>query len=205
MELALDAVRAARNLSLPEVSGRLAEPPFYPDVWPGEHYRLLAGIVQVLKPQNVVEIGTGSGLSALSLKKCLPVGGKVTTFDLIPWTMFPGSVLREGDFFGPDGLVQHCADLRDPRQMENYRDVVQRADLLFIDAAKDGRMESVLMENLVGIGLPRCPILVFDDTRLWNMLAFWRGLSLPKLDLTSFGHWSGTGLAEWVPTKPGGQ
>jgi hypothetical protein len=29
------------------------------------------------------------------------------------------------------------------------------------------------------------------------MLDIWYNLDKPKLDLTSFGHWSGTGLVEW--------
>lgn len=49
--------------------------------------------------------------------------------------------------------------------------------------------------------LPGQPILVFDDIRAWNMLAIWREIRMPKLDLTSFGHWSGTGLVDW--TEPG--
>lgn len=38
---------------------------------------------------------------------------------------------------------------------------------------------------------------LFDDIRVWNMLAIWRGIRRPKLDLTSFGHWSGTGLVDY--------
>jgi hypothetical protein len=29
------------------------------------------------------------------------------------------------------------------------------------------------------------------------MLGVWRGIARPKLDLTSFGHGSGTGLVRW--------
>ena len=38
---------------------------------------------------------------------------------------------------------------------------------------------------------------MFDDIRLLNMIEQWRALPRPKLDLTSFGHWSGTGLVDW--------
>jgi hypothetical protein len=38
---------------------------------------------------------------------------------------------------------------------------------------------------------------MFDDTRVLNMIEIWRRLNRPKLDLTSFGHWSGTGLVDW--------
>jgi hypothetical protein len=33
---------------------------------------------------------------------------------------------------------------------------------------------------------------------MMNMIGIWRGIRHPKLDLTSFGHWSGTGLVEWI-------
>lgn len=38
----------------------------------------------------------------------------------------------------------------------------------------------------------------FDDIRLWNMLRIWREIRLPKMDMTSFGPWCGTGLCEWT-------
>ena len=47
----------------------------------------------------------------------------------------------------------------------------------------------------------RPPIGVFDDIRQWTMLAIWRAVQRPKLDLTSFGHWSGTGLIDWQPVE----
>jgi hypothetical protein len=40
--------------------------------------------------------------------------------------------------------------------------------------------------------------LVFDDIRIWNMLRIWREIVRPKLDLTSFGHWTGTGIVDWT-------
>ena len=43
-------------------------------------------------------------------------------------------------------------------------------------------------------------LILLDDIRLWKMLKIWREISMPKLDLTSFGHWSGTGI---VQSKPG--
>ncbi len=38
---------------------------------------------------------------------------------------------------------------------------------------------------------------MFDDIRLMNMVEIWNNLAKPKLDLTSFGHWAGTGLVSW--------
>jgi len=68
------------------------------NVWPGEHYRLLAAVVLVLKPEFIVEIGTATGASCLSMKKYLSHGGKITTHDVIPWNKYPGSGLKCTDF-----------------------------------------------------------------------------------------------------------
>ena len=41
------------------------------------------------------------------------------------------------------------------------------------------------------------PIILVDDIRLPNMLATWRSIPLAKMDITSIGHWSGTGIIDW--------
>ena len=76
---------------------------------------------------------------------------------------------------------------------------LRSADLFFIDAAKDGVMEHHFIKNLKAIGLKPNAVVLFDDIRLWNMLDIWRSIDFPKLDLTSFGHWSGTGVVQWNP------
>ena len=74
---------------------------------------------------------------------------------------------------------------------------IKAADIIFVDGPKDGRFEQVFLDRLAELHLPKCPLLILDDIRLWNMLAIWRDIRRPKLDLTSFGHWSGTGIVEW--------
>lgn len=196
LELALAAVAAARTVSLDEVDARRPATSFFPNVWPGEHYKLLAGLVVAMQPRRIVEIGTAAGTSALTLLKYLPPAGRVDTFDVVPWTGFPGSYLTVTDF--ADGrLVQHVADLTDAAVFERHRARLAAAELIFVDAQKDGRMEQVFIDRFRTVDFAAPPIVVFDDIRLWNMLRIWRQLDLPKLDLTSFGHWSGTGLVDW--------
>ena len=36
-------------------------------------------------------------------------------------------------------------------------------------------------------------LLVFDDMCFVNMIDFWKSISSPKLDVTPFGYWNGTG------------
>src|SRR5262245_3665517 len=101
-DIALSAIACARHTDLQDVTRRLETRLRYPDeainVWPGEHYRLLAALVETLKPQIVIEIGTAEGISALSLRKYLPPEGKVITFDIVPWADYPRTCLQESDF-----------------------------------------------------------------------------------------------------------
>ena len=194
----LDAAQAARGADLSAVSSRIRSGPRYTDVWPGEHYKLLAGLVEVLQPRLVIEIGTATGLSALTLLEKLPAEGRVVTFDVVPWQQYPGAVLRADDF-AVGRLVQHIADLVDPAVSAAHRELLESADLIFMDAAKDGEMERSFIALFESLRFKGTPVALYDDIRLWNMLDIWRGIQRPKLDLTSFGHWSGTGLVDYAP------
>lgn len=194
--IALDAVQAARGVDLSAIGARIASGPRYTDVWPGEHYKLLAGLVEALKPRVVIEIGTATGMSALTLLERLPPESKVVTFDVVPWPQIPGAVLRPEDMV-PGRLEQYVADLADPTVATVHRELLQSADLIFMDAAKDGQMERQFLSLFDSLAFENAPIAVFDDIRVWNMLDIWRGIRRPKLDLTSFGHWSGTGLVDY--------
>jgi predicted O-methyltransferase YrrM len=194
LDVALQAVALARSVDLTWLSERGSDD--FPDVWPGEHYKLLAALVSVLDPKTVVEIGTATGLSALAIKSALPADGKITTFDIIPWRAYPGVVLKDEDL--KDGrLEQRLEDLSTPAGWTANADLLRKADLIFVDAKHDGAQERGFVRGFEEVGLANAPIVVFDDIRVWGMLAFWHELDRPKLDLTSFGHWSGTGLADY--------
>jgi len=194
---ALESIENAREISLNDISARMKGPPYFPNIWPREHYRLLAGLVSVLNPRTVIEIGTGSGLSALSMKKYLPQESKIATFDIIIWKSLPDTCLREDDF--SDGrLIQYIDDLSNPSIVPKYRRLLEEANVIFVDAAKNGIMEKMLLDNFRTIFFRKKSLIIYDDIRVWNMLKIWRDISLPKLDLTSFGHWSGTGIVEWT-------
>ncbi len=62
---------------------------------------------------------------------------------------------------------------------------------------EQGRVRQVLHDIFATLNLPAHALVVFDDIRVMNMVATWRRIARPKLDLTSFGHWSGTGLIDW--------
>ena len=198
LDIALQVAQRARTIDLKAVSDRIPAGQIrYPDIWPGEHYRLLAAVVVCLRPRTVIETGTAEGLSALTMTELLPPRGRVTTFDLIPLNKYPETRLTAADF--ADGrLVQHIDDLSNPAVFTRHAELLRTAEVVFLDAAKDGRLEQVLLDHFSGLRFEKPPLFILDDIRLWNMLAIWRGIESPKLVLTSFGHWSGTGFVEWA-------
>ncbi len=194
LDVGLQAAQSARSVDLDWLSDRASHR--YPDVWPGEHYKLLSALVEVLSPKTVIEIGTATGMSALAMKAALPQDGKITTFDLLPWREHPETVLRDEDF--ADGrLQQRPDDLSTPVGWRANAELLRQAELIFVDAKHDGVQEREFVRGFDEVGLAGGPIVLFDDIRVWGMLAFWHDLDRPKLDLTSFGHWSGTGLVDY--------
>jgi predicted O-methyltransferase YrrM len=197
LNISIEAIRLARNIDLSDIIKRVNGPSCCTDIiWPGEHYKLLAAIVSVLKPKLVVEIGTYSGESALSMLKTLPLDSKLVTFDIIPWDGIPNTFLKVEDF--SNGRMEQCiGDLANPSFFSKNKALLKESDIIFIDGPKNISFEKAFLKNISELEFDNPPLLIFDDIRLWNMLGIWRDIKKPKLDLTSFGHWTGTGLVDW--------
>ena len=195
-KLGLQFVNQAFDIDLKDISARIPKQEVnYIDIYPGEHYNLLAAMVHILQPKTIIELGTHLGYSALCMKKYLPPGGKIFTFDVIPWKEFGNTILKENDF--DKQLIQCVDDITNETIFQKYKPVLEEAEIIFMDALKDGVQEYKFLNNFSGIRFKNKCLFVFDDIRLWNMLDIWFHMEKPKLDLTSFGHWSGTGLVEW--------
>jgi hypothetical protein len=64
-----------------------------------------------------------------------------------------------------------------------------------LDGPKDGSFEETLLGYLSAKELPnKTRWLFIDDIRFENMYKLWRSIASPKIDLSSFGHFSGSGL-----------
>ena len=196
LHVSLKAIEHASSCNLGEISMRNEQAREYSNLWPGEHYRLLAGFMLALQPKTVIEIGTSTGLSALCLKQYLPADGKIATFDIMPWQQYPNTLLKAEDF-EDQRLFQHVADLSIDSTIQKHISLIEKAEFIFIDATHDGQLEEKILENLKKIPFRNKVFVLLDDIRVWTMLKTWRQISLPKVDLTSFGHWSGTGLVEF--------
>lgn len=196
LDISQRAIEAARQNSLEALRKRTAAraDAVYYNVFPGEHYRLLAALAETLKPALAVEVGTFTGMGSAALLAGLPEQSRLTTFDILAWDSLDTHLDPE-DFRA--GKIEQCLDdLSAPETFEKHSGLFRRAELIFLDAPKDGRFEPRFLRNLSALRFDSACLMVVDDIRLLNMIDTWRSIKSPKLDLTSFGHWSGTGLVD---------
>jgi hypothetical protein len=163
----------------------------YLNLNPGEHYRLIKAITQILKPKTSIEIGTYTGLGAISLHES--GYGYVHTFDIIPWDHLMSHLTPE---HFKDRMAQHVTDLSDLIEFRKYSHLFQNAEIIFMDAPKDGVFEPKMINLLLKLFPKKDRILIMDDIWFDCMQPLWRSIKCPKIDITSLGHWSGTGIVD---------
>jgi hypothetical protein len=93
-------------------------------------------------------------------------------------------------------ISQIIGDLSEDAIFEKNIDVLNSADVIFMDAPKDDLFEYRMAKNLSMLSRKTFKLLIVDDIQFVNMIDFWRSISSPKLDVSSFGHWSGTGIVD---------
>lgn len=165
------------------------------NLYPGEHYKLLAAIAYDESPQNIVEVGTFTGMSARVLLDYSSISSKITTFDLNPWDSYP-TYLTNNDFKNKR-ITQFLEDLSFEEVFNKHKEFFLEADLIFLDAPKDGKFEKNLLIKFSELNFPiKKRYLILDDIRYKEMFEIWRLIKSPKIDATSFGHWSGTGIVD---------
>jgi predicted O-methyltransferase YrrM len=194
IEVCLRAADTARQTQLHELAARarLPQQRTWVTQWPGEHYRLLTALCRNEEVSLAVEVGTWTGMGTLALAAGAQ---RVVTYDVVPWQDIPDSLFCDDDWVH---IEQRLGDLSGDF-FETQVEIFRQADLVFIDGPKDAVFEPQFVSRLLPALRPGT-LLVFDDILFFSMLQFWRDLPLPKIDMTSWGHWSGTGIAE----VPGG-
>lgn len=171
----------------------------FANAFPGDHYRLLAGLLTILNDNctlnNIVDIGTHYGTGTRVMLDYAPKA-KVTTFDLTSWDQFPTTFLKNSDFTSNGGrLTQHLENLQDPDTFNKHKKLLENSDFIMCDGPKDGSFEASFLSKLASVSFPdKLRFLLLDDIRFATEMPLWRRIQSPKLDLTSFGHFSGTGL-----------
>ena len=118
----------------------------------------------------------------------------VITYDIIEWDKFQ-THFDKVDFEGTR-IRQIIGDLSDDIFFNYNYDILNDADIIFMDAPKDDIFEYKMAHKFSSLTKKSFRLLVIDDIQFVNMIDFWRSIASPKLDMTSFGHWSGTGVVD---------
>ena len=97
--------------------------------------RLLRLLVQLLQPKLIVEIGTFTGYSALSMAEGMPEGGKIITCDIDPEAQRYAQAAFDAYPYGS------MIELRMGPAIDTIRRIDEPIDFSFIDADKEGYPE----------------------------------------------------------------
>lgn len=120
--------------------------------------RLLKLIVQLFQPRLVLEIGTFTGYSALSMAEGLAEDGKIITCDIDPKAQKIAQAAFDASPFG------HQIEMRMGPAIDTIRQLTETIDLAFIDADKENY--PLYYEEVLERTRPGGVIIV--DNMLWS-------------------------------------
>ena len=151
-----------------------------------EHYKLLRYLSQQFTSGLIVELGTHHGTSAVALG--IDQKNKIITYDVSSGRF--GCAL-------PDNVVRRLGNIFDL----NEESILLKANFIFLDTAHLGDFEYRVYEYLRDNNYKG--FIVYDDILEYSeMREFWN--KIPdisdyhfKYDITSVGHYSGTGLVDF--------
>lgn len=193
--IATEAIKRASRIKLGCGKKNLSDSKFLNE-FPGEHYRILSSIVNVTNASEVIEIGTYTGLGTLSIKEGFANSGKISTFDLVAWNKLNLDSHFIDEDFRDGSIEQIIGDLSDNSFFEKNFNKLNNANIIFMDAPKDDNFEYKMMRLFLKLDKKKGKLLILDDIKFVNMIDLWRSVKSPKIDLSSFGHWTGTGVID---------
>ena len=96
-----------------------------------------------------------------------------------------------------DGLIKAKFKKKsDINRFEKNFNKLNNANIIFMDAPKDDNFEYKMMRLFLKLDKKKGKLLILDDIKFVNMIDLWRSVKSPKIDLSSFGHWTGTGVID---------
>jgi hypothetical protein len=143
-----------------------------------EHYRLLSFISQTNNNIQILDIGTLKGCSALAFS--INKSNNVISID----------IASQVDLYG---VPENVKFIIDNILSEKYVDTILNSKYILLDTFHDGTFEKEFHQHLIDIKY--YGVVIFDDIKLNpQMIEFWNSISNNKLELTSIGHVTGTGV-----------
>lgn len=93
-------------------------------------------------------------------------------------------------------FTQFVENIDDLETFNSRRNILEDADIIFIDGPHDGIFEKSIYNKLKSLNFKKDVILILDDIKVSSMVMFWENIEFPKLDITHMGHITGTGIVK---------
>lgn len=156
-----------------------------------EPYRLLYYLTNLFNDSKIIDLGTSNGASALALSANKT--NQIYSFDIID--RCETSFLQNENSFEKAPSFQNV-DFIVTQDFTKYIDLFLNSPFIYLDIAHDGIWENILLDLLTKNNYKG--IMVLDDIHAFpEMEILWNKLTFNKVDITSYGHWSGTGLIDF--------
>ena len=150
-----------------------------------DHYKLLAFLSSLFQDSVICDLGTNRGLSAIALAS---PSNKVYSYDIVDKSS--AELKQSSKNINCEFLLRNCLD------SPTDRDRLLSSAIIMLDTDHDGAFEKELYSFLKHNGYKG--ILLLDDIHLnLAMKDFWNSIEEPKWDITSYGHFSGTGFVSF--------
>lgn len=154
-----------------------------------EHYKLLALLSKKLTCKKLVDIGHYHGFSSVAMS--YSEDKVIDSYDIFNWLPDDGSLTSEN----LDNVNLHIEDY-----LEDIQSMMKDTDLIMVDIDHTGVTERLIMEQLEKNNYKG--LVLFDDINLnEEMRKFWADIKLKKIDITPVGHWSGSGIVIFDPSR----
>lgn len=149
------------------------------------YYQWLSALMKVVKPKQVVELGSAAGISTIMMALFMPKDSKLYSVDIDPniawkWMKFD--------------YPQVIKILSDDLDMNIWKDIdLEKTDILFIDALHTKEH----LQKELDLYLPKLKngtIVILDDIRMEGLWDIWQALPYDKCENTNPCHSTGYGF-----------
>lgn len=182
IELNFDTVNSVDMMNLYQYADWTSLSDFFKMDAGVEHYKLLAYLAKTLKCTKFVDIGTYVGLSALALST--DASKTVVTIDIRDYLPGTGDSIR---------TKNNIKCMISSNYLNNLKDIIANCEFILIDIDHNGINEQNILNKLREIKYKG--IVMLDDINLNQaMKTFFDNIPEKKIEITKYGHWSGTGL-----------
>jgi hypothetical protein len=158
-----------------------------------EPYRLLRFFSSIVNNTIIIDLGTSNGASAIALSHNKT--NHVYSFDVLDRTQI--SYSQNNNIFENVPYFSNI-DFIVTENFLKYKDLILKSKLIYLDIDHSGHTEKQLINFLIKEKYKGYAIL--DDIYEFpGLTAIWQTEypNCKKIDLTKYGHWSGTGLLDF--------